>query len=241
MEAERQWHNCRQKSLSAFLCLLSSGRPQIGWLPISWCHPPCSAYCFCLSRVDIGQPSWDDPRLLLWECRWSASSQWTSKAHPVCYCFHTPSTWCHRGSGHRLCGASQSCLICWVKSSFGTEGWAVAHCWGVNDPRVLTKRASCWLAYMIALESVGVGGGGQWKQWLMFKGSYEDSTWKVQLLWVVFQELEIACFLIVFLSKYWRRLLQPVPFIWNWVVHLITTWLHFLFLNNRLHYAPRHW
>ncbi len=122
-----------------------------------------------------------------------------------------------------------------LSPALGQRGgtYPVAHCWGVSDPTVLAQEELCvdwhtWLRLYVYFL-------GQWKTWPMFTGSFEDSTWKVQLPWVVFQELEMACFHINFLSKYWRRLLQPIPFIWSRVVHLITTWLHFFFASFYYH------
>ncbi len=112
------------------------------------------------------------------------------KPAPCVIVFICPQPGVHRGTGHRPCGASQSWLNCWIQSSFGTEVCDITSgpLLGCQWPHGFgTGRALCWLAYRIALVR-------------LFFGSVENMghlrTWLGKCnCHVVFQELEMACFL----------------------------------------------
>lgn len=98
------------------------------------------------------------------------------KPTPCVIVFIRPQPGVHQGTGHRLCGASQSWLNCWIKSSFGTEGWDIPSQWPHGFG---TGRALCWLAYMIALVR-------------LFFGSLENMDHVHRVIWVLDLESAIA-------------------------------------------------
>lgn len=142
--------------------------------------------------------------------------------------FIRPQTGVYRGTGHSLCGASQSWLNCWMKSSFGTEGWDIPSgpLLGCQWPySVGTGRALSWLVYMIALVN-------------LFFGSVENMAHVHGVIWGFNLESSTA---MSWFSGIWNGLFSysffyiwgdcTRPFTWSKVVHLITTWLHFCYIS----------
>lgn len=153
METERQWHNRRQRVSVLFFAHCPQDVHKSGGKQFLDVTLPVQPIVF----VSLGQTSASQAEMTLSFYCENADGTLASERPKPALCvivFIRPQPGVHRGTGHRLCGASQSWLNCWIKSSFVTEGWDIPSgpLLGCHWPHGFgTGRALCWLADIIAL------------------------------------------------------------------------------------------